>query len=523
MTSAPEPRKRGPVSAVAPHGGDRDRGSLPMALLITLVAVSLSALLAPVVLTQISSTRATMERTRALHAAQAGIDTALGQIRAAADAAGNGLLEQLPACTMTGSLSPDGSLRPSRYRVEIIYQNVDGNPLGPPGDCVRTDVPDSALLISTGIDGPDGAFDAETPGARTIEATYSFQTTNANIVGGQIRLALANGADPLCMDAGPAEPIVAGTRLQMQTCQPGAGQQQFAYTQDLSLKLVGSESSTASLGMCLDAGATQVTNAYVAFQPCRQERVPRQQWSLNDNSNFQGTSNGATLNSFCFNLTSAGLPGSYVVLGACGTTANRQVFRPQTGVGTGMAGPATGQLVNYKQFSRCIDVTGFQTDPAYLIVWFCKHTPDGNIRWNQKWSTIPQATATGTLGRIRTVADSGTGYCLRSPGSTAAGRYVRLTSCPATAPATIPIELRWTVFGDTGDYATAYRIMDGYGNCLTPTDLTVPNPDTHDDGTSKVKVAACDRSELQKWNAPANLDQPLPLTEVNEVKEVIER
>ncbi|WP_449063122.1 RICIN domain-containing protein [Planomonospora algeriensis] len=513
MTSVPEPRRRSLVSAAA-HRGDGDRGSLPMALLITLVAVSLSALLVPVVLNQISSTRATMERTRALHAAQAGIDTALGQIRAASKAAASdgtreGLLEQLPSCEMAGSLSPDASLRPPRYRVEIAYLDVDDNELG----CVPTDVPDRALLTSTGIDGPDGAFDEGTPGTRSIEATYSFQTTNANIVGGQIRLAQANGADPLCMDAGLAEPVLAGTRLQMQKCQPGAGQQRFAYTQDLFLKLVDSESSTATLGMCLDTPSSQATGAYVVFQPCQPTRIPRQQWSLNDNSNFQGTSDGATLNSYCFNLSSPGLPGSYVTLGTCGTTANRQVFRPQTGVGTGMAGPATGQIVNYEQFSRCVDVTGFQTNPTYLIVWFCKHVPNGSIRWNQKWS-IPAASATGTTGRIRTVADGGTGYCLRSPGSTAAGQYVRLTSCAATG--TLPIELRWTVFGDTGDYATGYRIMDGYGNCLVPTDLTVPNPDTHTDGTSKVKVAVCDRSELQKWNAPANLDRPLPLTEVNE-------
>nr|BFE76335.1 hypothetical protein GCM10020092_096360 [Actinoplanes digitatis] len=38
------------------------------------------------------------------------------------------------------------------------------------------------------------------------------------------------------------------------------------------------------------------------------------------------------------------------------------------------------------------------------------------------------------------------------------------------------------------------------------------NPDTHGDGTAKTKVAVCDGSLLQKWNAPANLTDPDTLT-----------
>ena len=69
---------------------------------------------------------------------------------------------------------------------------------------------------------------------------------------------------------------------------------------------------------------------------------------------------------------------------------------------------------------------------------------------------------------------------------------------------------------DTGNYATSYRIVDNSGYCLTPTDLTVTVPDTHSDGTAKVKVAACNNSELQKWNAPANFNKPLVLTNTRE-------
>ncbi|GAA3125335.1 hypothetical protein GCM10010466_15270 [Planomonospora alba] len=500
---------RGRTSART-SGPGSDRGSMPLALLLTLVGVSLSALLVPVVLGQMSATRDVSERVRALHAAQSGIDVALGQIRAAADAEGNGLVEMLPGCELSGVLPEDGAGSP-RYRVSITYKNADGAEMG----CAPLDVPSTALLSSTGTEAPDGAFGPGTEGTRTIEATYAFQTTNANIVGGAIPVAQPT-VSQLCMDAGPDASPTSGADLLMRPCRTGAGEQRFAYTEDLSLKLVGSEDpdGDAPLGKCLDAGWPQKSGAAVEFRPC-ENRTPRQQWSLNDNSNFQGTSNGVAVNGLCFNVKNPGSAGSPVVLGSCGGTLNKQVFRPETGVGTGMAGRATGQLVNFEQFSRCLDVTDFQVTKAYMIVWFCKQAPDGNVRWNQKWSfpevAAPEASATG---RIRTVNDSRAGYCLRSPGSTAANQYVTLTACNATG--WLPENLTWTVYGDTGDYTTSYRIMDGYGNCLTPTDLDALKPDTHSDGTSKAKVAVCDGSELQKWNAPPNLNRPLPLTDIME-------
>ena len=75
----------------------------------------------------------------------------------------------------------------------------------------------------------------------------------------------------------------------------------------------------------------------------------------------------------------------------------------------------------------------------------------------------------------------------------------------------------WTVYHDTGDYGTSYRIMDYMGNCLQPTEQGSGNSnDYHSDGTSKVKVATCSTADIQKWNAPANVNQPTPLTNLTE-------
>jgi hypothetical protein len=150
-----------------------------------------------------------------------------------------------------------------------------------------------------------------------------------------------------------------------------------------------------------------------------------------------------------------------------------------------------------------------------MIAWFCKQEPAPSVvRWNQRWS-MPAA---GTTGPITTVNDEAAGrprYCLRSPMTTGNLSFVTLSQCTGTIPNSD--DLKWTVYGDTGNYATSYQIADDNGNCLTPTDLENPYAgSTHSDGTAKIKVAPCDGSDLQKWNAPADLKQPTRLTDIVE-------
>jgi hypothetical protein len=314
------------------------------------------------------------------------------------------------------------------------------------------------------------------------------------------------------MDGGPDASPAPGTVVKMQLCKTGGSRnQRFAYTSDLNIKLVGSETAGAPAGMCLDAPYPRAAGDTVRFQPCL-GLVPRQQWSLNDSSNFSSTrETEPVLGDFCLNLRVPGTADQDIVLGSCGGGADQRIFRPQAGVGAGMSSADTGQLVNFKQFSRCLDVTNFVPTWSYMIVWFCKQSPNGIPPWNQAWKILPAGSGSLTK-RIRTIdTTTDRGYCLRTPGSPATGQYATLTECGATDTLTDP-NLIWSVYGDTGVYATSYRIVDSYGYCLTPTDLTANPPDTHSDGTAKVKVAVCNGSELQKWNAPADLNQPLAVT-----------
>jgi len=69
--------------------GRRDDGSLPLAMMLTLVGTSLSTLMVPVVITQLRDTAETIDRAKALHAAQAGIDIVLGSLRSLAGSIAN--------------------------------------------------------------------------------------------------------------------------------------------------------------------------------------------------------------------------------------------------------------------------------------------------------------------------------------------------------------------------------------------------------------------------------------------------
>jgi Ricin-type beta-trefoil lectin domain len=482
-----------------------ERGSLPMALLVITVGMVMSALLAPLVVRQIVTTRNLVDRNTSLNAAQAGMDVMMARVRAASEESDGslfGLLESLPPCTLSGDGSVPGTAEKLPYQVTIEYRDQDGKAL----TCPTNDVPSTARVTSVG----------GTVAKRTLAATYVFTTSNTNIPGGQIKIDTSTLGDQ-CIDAGDSKTPAAGTQVTMQTCDGGSGQQ-FGYTSDLYLKLIYSESKTAEFGMCLDAGATHASGNLLAFQPCPSTtRVPRYQWSLDGASQFHSTNPSSGIENLCMSVTSPGQasPPSKVSLGSCNSNSRTALWRSGAGVGAGMAGDSTAQLVNYAQFSRCLDVTNQSTGSSYMIAWFCKQSPNGVVDWNQQWvhpvPTLPAIFATGNI----VVTKSGVPYCLKSPLSVATNIYTTVVQC--STPATkAPDELQWTVFHDTGDYGTSYRIKDFKGNCLTPTDLTAAVKDTHSDGTSKVKVAVCNSSELQKWNAPANINKPTPLTDLIE-------
>src|SRR5260370_5090797 len=103
-------------------GGQADSGLIVLVVLLPLVGVMLSALLVPIVLTQINSTRDDLSRVHDLGAAQSGLDVAVGHIRAANDGAGHGVLASLPCGPFSGQVGAGGT---ARYQVTIGYYGTD--------------------------------------------------------------------------------------------------------------------------------------------------------------------------------------------------------------------------------------------------------------------------------------------------------------------------------------------------------------------------------------------------------------
>ena len=517
-----------------------DSGSLAMAMLFILVGVSLSALLAPMAVTQIGSARQEMQRAHALHAALAGIDAAVGHIRAAVAADGRtGDLTKLPTCgsTITGDIDTGAA----RYQVTVHYLDVDprgqseqwarDNAICSTGKPARTPV--YALLVAMGTGQGTGAF-TDVP-TRSLYATYPFRTPDQPPPGGLIRALQSSAlARDLCLDAG-SPPWSAGRNVLMQRCVKGKSAQAFAYDRELTLVLVASQTAARPEGLCVDGGSPHAAGTPIRLQDCQATAPARHVWSYNGSANFEGTSDGTILDGYCLNIQFPGVVGSPLVLGRtsdgnCGDPySSRQVFAPYAPVGAGMANPpnATGQLVNFEQFGRCLDIPNGRASFGYLIAWPCKQSPDGSyVGWNQVWVLPALSASTATCGGIQAVpcgkgtisvtAPAGKGtpvgtYCVKSPGSTAAGRYVDiLDECPAGTP---PANMTWTVYGDTDDPLKRYHIVDYRGNCLAPslTDLF-----TSGEGVGKLVTAPCADSDLQMWNAPANANDPSPLKDVGE-------
>lgn len=503
-----------------------DSGSIPMAMLVVLLGTSLSALLVPIIVMQLTATRSDAQQLTALQAAQTGLDVALGHIRNATDDDGNGLLGKLPCGPISGAL---GAGSDARYQVRIDYLSAD--PKGQNDQWITDNrvtcmagggtftAPRYALLRSHGTDRAAGPI-TDAPG-RSLRATYTLQTKNDNIAGGLIHVYKQSTSRDLCLDAGTTSPP-AGTRVRIQPCDSNSDEQKFSYNANLNLQLVHSKTSSLPGGMCLDSdvatwGGSLPSSVYVVFKPCAATTAPRQQWSFNDAANFEGTYDGNSTNRICFNVQTSNTPGSYIQLrNACGANQSiTQSFSPDVAVGAGAAGPGSDQIVNYKQFGRCIDVTGQAIGSSHMIVWPCKQSPNAsNIAWNQKFQ-LPQVPegSTSATGRIST--RPGSTYCMRSPGSTAAGKYVTFVICPSGS---LPKELQWTRYEMNESYANSYRIVDGYGHCLSPTDPSADPPDLFNSGdkVSKLVVARCDSSTLQKWNAPADIEQSTPLRDVLE-------
>lgn len=466
-----------------------------MAMLLTVVGVSLCAALVPVVTQQSRASVTSTLRTRALYAAQAGLEVAGARIRAATTASYhlNGLkvgdISKLPCQVADGQL--DGV---TSFEVGIDYLKTDPRTQLDVVDAVldawvtpnkiactaagTASAPLFALLRATGT--ADGQL-------RTLRAVYEFRTTNQDVAGGQIRVTTAPGR---CVAVDPA---VAGTNVGVELCDSTSASQRFAYHTDLVIALTRSDPT--GFGLCLYAGPTRADGTVVRLQACVTNDA-KQQWMF-DNGRLLGTGNGTTTDGYCLGVSVA----YKLVVRTVGV--NCATFAPEPTVGTGGATGQSSQLVNFEQYGRCVELTSAtvaRTDA-------CQQSDDPTtIASTQRW-TLPEVPDgdTSTTGQILGLADSNSAgndpYCLSVP--VAAGLSPAVVDCDSAGTT-------WTRYGRTLSDDTRFQFSNPAGTlCLTPAGAGTADPD-------KLMVRACDGTRLQKWNADPDTDQLTALKSVGE-------
>jgi hypothetical protein len=507
-------------------------------MIFVLVGSLMIATAANIALFQLNQTTQSTQRNDALQTAMTGLGVAVGDLRAA-NQNGTGELSMLPCTpgtsgfTLTGTTGPTGG---AIYTVQVTYFQQDANPtaynLSTTGwttahqlQCAGDNppqVPGYALLLASAHDPGQGAVTS-----RTVEQTYGFYLTNQNIPGGLI-YDYNWQTDNLCM-TDPATTPAAGDLLYVETCNPGAPSDTWAYTTQFTLELTNTE--TTSSPLCItdndnDPTVTTVAQLTLSLAACPSSsttNVPyNQQWGVDDTGDFEPVSNtGSAANisgTVCLTET-AEIAGAQLQLQSCqGGFTTSQTWQPAPTVGAGDSGPALQQFVNYQEFGRCIDVTNQNPASMFLIDYMCKQFPDGvnttssDPTWNQRFATVPvsyiDSSGTATWELLETT-DSGTTYCLTSPLTTvslAQGQHswATVTPCPTVTNGQVApgnTQFLWNV-----NTSSSYTIQDYNNNCLETDSADQQYPVGNTDLFSTIAVNSCTGSNAQKWNAPATLE-----------------
>lgn len=513
-----------------PRPGD-DRGNIAMVMMVVLVGATIGALLMSMILNQNGSTRFDSSRVRTLDGAQAGIDVMLGQIRHATttDTSGKtfGDDDRLPCGSFSGSANGTGSVT---YTVTVAYYSSDpargatamncAANYGPYDAASGSHTPKYAKITSFGQE-PSGA--SSTSKGRTLTTTYVFQTDDVNIPGGQIQIYPDSSGNTWCMDAGSAVPNP-GTSVLLQACStsiPVSARQVFAYRTDLSIRLVSSVTTANPNGLCLDTSPTaHASGVALVLLPCavvdpnRCSDITRcspgnQQWSLNSSAGLEGSvqdqsslDDKSARDNFCITVGSQSAGVALLLQSPCagGVTNTQQTWVLAPSGGAGMAGAGNSQLVNFLQFSTCLDVTNQDPRASFLILYNCKQDPNPKaLDTNQLFAPSPALGTAPTQVLLKTqVPKGGLTYCLTSP--LTPGGYPIEGSCPAGVTANTATA--WTMYqskdasGNDLPYAQKYTIVDAGGNCLG-----LGRASDKWNAYLKAVVTTCDGSTAQKWNA----------------------
>jgi hypothetical protein len=517
-----------------------------MALFIIAMLATISLGVAGITVSQALPTRIDNKAAKVVQTAQAGIDSAVSQIRAANDGSGHGVNASLP-CKITGNVNSTSTLT---YTDKILYFSSSNDPTAHLSDdtwlnandlgttCLTTSpyigipasagnpalVPWFAAIISDGT-GPRAGSNAQF-GDRSLRTIYNFVISNINVAGGP--LLVFPIASNLCLDGAnyaldPTGNTVKATDvLVVKTCDPTKPGQLFSYTPNLTLQVVAT--SPAGTLLCVNDGGSAGAAApasQLTLKVC-DTGLPtnaqpngndwRQQWSFDGAEQFVGSlADTSNTSGVCLVSASPPVNGSAVSVANCANVSYNPAtsWYPNSKVGAGAAGVALNQLVNYQYFGNCLDVTNEDVNWSFIIGYVCKQNPKpANVvstDWNQVWvfnaATKEYVTTHGSNS-----------YCLETTNAPPALHdVVTVGSCNGGT------DQQWKYSGGAagdGHYSIDYEIQPvaSPSLCLT---LTMPAPASfmaaHSDENSGLQtwgynsVENCSGADNQKWNAPAGV------------------
>ena len=515
-------RRRRPFAVVDGTGSDEGIAML-LVIMAMLVLSSLSLLALGAIVVQSKPTQFQRKNIQTINAAEAGLDAGLAAIRNGTYTEGVTLYgdrAQLPCWTnytgQVGDPAGDGLT----YSVSIRYYKSDpseqtaawraANAMTCTAGIGTATTPTHAYLSSDGI-GTALPSRAASLGNRTLQTVYTFSSTNPNLPGGLIK-----DSAGLCYSGGAS---IAGP-VTMQTCLPGADTQMWAYTDDYQIVLTSTRASDGTGGLCLSALIGTGSSVAATMRTCDPNGLDyTQNWGVSNSDpvQFFGHLTNSYATSWCLGVATTGSAGQ--ALRASSTCTG---VYPQAQVGAGAAGttlktPAevSGkpfQWVNYQEFGRCLDITGWNVSTVSQILYPCKQDPMAGAvlaaspGWNEVFvwdQTTKHFWTNRDAASNKPYLASNPTYCMKS--QNADNAYVLFgTLCSSITVATDPA-YRWTLNRDTGDAKTNYTIVDSYGRCLAAGAKNASNAASY----SSVTTATCNGGGGQKWNAPANLGTAL--------------
>jgi len=497
----PDARSTDPACA-----GSEAGAAMMMTLMFIFFVGGLLIVLLAALLGQLAPQQFVQSSTRSVYAAQAGLQSGLSILRSNTRTVGTGPsavtygdVTKLPKTPVTGTV--DG-VSGSALAYTVTFTYFTANPSGrsdswlaanamPVSSLSITNQPVYARIVATGTDSATG-----TPRSRTVAAVYAFNTTNVNIPGGLI----LNADGTKCLKASSSAAGSTMTMVALSSCTDDT-KNLWVYDTDYKLKLA-STIATPSV-MCITGRVWTSSSASpnATLAPCAASNAAapgNQLWSWDSPDSWVGQ-NQDTVSG----RSSRWLALSSDVLVDSGSAA--RTFTPQPAVGAGGASYAMHQIVNYREFGRCMDVTDVQIDKTFMIVYPCKQDPTGTgnaILWNHKWYYAePTAPSTTTAWQnVKVYINNNT--------STANTRCLTVASSYASATPTTDVTFkncdpgntlqRFVRNNETGNTISSwtFQLDQDRTKCLA----AVPESGY---AWSHIRIMTCDGSTAQKWNAPA--------------------